>query len=151
MPEVLPAETQPVPAQPARGDGLLMGPLTPAVHSRRSKLSTLPSRMGQRSRLHTHQGQLPYFICLEDSLYDALICAPFKEEKPQLKHLLAVTHDMTPEELLDYTKTRHARCKNIYNFLFRIKSCPPLTQFPSNCVRCQLEYFCYKGDFFTQS
>lgn len=56
------------------------------------------------------------------------------------------THDMTPEELLGYSKTRHAQRKNIY-VLFHIKSHPPLTQFLSNHVKWQLEYFCYKGDF----
>lgn len=77
MPEVLAAETRPVPAQSLRGDGLLTGPLTPAVHGRRSEAR----RAGQQSRLHTHRGQLPYFICLEECFYDTLICAVLKEEK----------------------------------------------------------------------
>lgn len=146
MPEVLTAETQPVPAQSLGGDGLLMGPRTPAGHSRRSEGSCRGERGS--GAVSTHTRGSCHILYVWKSLYDTLICAPFREEKTQLKHLLAVTHDTTPEELLDYSKTRHARCKNIYNFLFRIKSRPPLTQFPSNCVRCQLEYFCYKGDFF---
>lgn len=91
-----------------------------------------------------------FYMFGKQCFYNTLICAPFKEKKTIETFMKAFigynTHDMTPEELLDYSKTWHARCKNV-SVLFHIKSCPPLTKFLSNHVRWQ-QYFCYEGDYF---
>lgn len=122
-------------------------PLFQTVHAAGENRAMEPS-------LHTQGAnvwQLPYFICLENSVFTTLSFVLLLKKKTVETFMKAFigynTHDMTPEELLDYSKTRHARCKNV-NVLFHIKYRPPLTQFLSNHVRWQ-QYFCYKGDFFS--
>lgn len=72
VPEVLTAETQPVPARPLRGDGLLMGP-TP--HACGGRVRGERGSGAVSTHTHTHQGQLPSFICLEESLRHSHLCS----------------------------------------------------------------------------